>query len=329
MSLSAHETDACLKTNAEMLRFAQHDKNFSMTTIKGRFCAPVSVTAPVCLLLVCLLSLAAAAQTLPPGLNTAIDRWKSAVAAGDNAALQSLYSTNPPAAIVSSDGKERFPVSAESDFWGEARKTGIQQPAVNVIESQNQNGLTVIKLEFAFRTSTPAGPRQRYVMEQQGWQQQGQDWRIVVSTHTPVVKMRPVGKLNSHLYEKDANAKSEIAEALAKATRSHKRVLLDFGGNWCYDCHVLDAAFHQPDVAPLLNSNFVVVHVDVGEMDRNLDIAKQYKVDISKGVPALAVLASDGKLLYSDQHGEFEKARSMDPDDVIAFLKKWKPAGAR
>src|SRR5581483_10428935 len=112
----------------------------------------------------------------------------------------------------------------------------------------------------------------------------GQDWRIVVSTHTPVVKMRPVGKLNPHLYEKDANAKAEITQALTKAARSHKRVLLDFGGNWCYDCHVLDAAFHQADVAPLLNSNFVVVHVDIGEMNRNLDLTKQYKVDISKGV---------------------------------------------
>ena len=50
---------------------------------------------------------------------------------------------------------------------------------------------------------------------------------------------------------------------------------------------------------------------------------------VNKGVPALAVLAPDGNLLYSQQHGEFESARNMDPDDLIAFLKKWKPAPAR
>jgi len=276
---------------------------------------------------VCLaLSFTCSAQTLPTGLNAAIDRWRLAIATDDKAALQSLYSANPPAAVLSNDGKQQFPVSAEIDFWADVRKSGMQHSSVSISGGDNKNGLTVVNLVVAFRTSTPAGPRARYVMEQQGWQQQGQDWRIVVSTHTPVVKMRPVGKLNPHLYEKDANAKSEITAALSKASHSHKRVLLDFGGNWCYDCHVLDAAFHQPDVAPLLNSNFVVVHVDIGEMNRNLDIAKQYKVDISKGVPALAVLASDGKLLYSDQHGEFEKARSMDPDDLLAFLKKWRPA---
>ena len=275
------------------------------------------------------LSLACAAQSLPAGLLAAIDHWKSAIATGDKAALQSLYSINPPAVVLSSDGKQQLPLSAETDFWAATRKSGMQQPTVTVMNSDNKNGLMAVSLEIAFRTSTPAGLRQRYVVEQQGWQQQSQGWRIAVSTHTPVVKMRPVGKLNPHLYEKDANARAEISQAIYKAAHAHKRVLLDFGGNWCYDCHVLDAAFHQPDVAPLLDSYFVLVHVDIGEMNRNLDIAKQYKVDISKGVPALAVLASDGKLLYSDQHGEFEKARSMDPDDLVAFLKKWKAGASR
>ena len=35
---------------------------------------------------------------------------------------------------------------------------------------------------------------------------------------------------------------------------------------------------------------------------------------------------SNGKLLYSQQGGEFEKARSLAPEDVLAFLNKWKPA---
>ena len=73
--------------------------------------------------------------------------------------------------------------------------------------------------------------------------------------------------------------------------RTHKRVILDFGGNWCYDCHVLEAAFHQADVSPLVAGNFVVVHVDIGQMDKNLDVAQKYQVPIDKGVPALAVLA--------------------------------------
>jgi hypothetical protein len=66
-----------------------------------------------------------------------------------------------------------------------------------------------------------------------------------------------------------------------------------------------------------------VVHVDIGEGKLNPDLVSEYQIPLKKGVPALAVLDSDGKLLYT-AHGEFEAARSMDPDDIAAFLNKWK-----
>ena len=127
------------------------------------------------------------------------------------------------------------------------------------------------------------------------------------------------------IYPANVDAKAEIAEALANAAKTHRRVILVFGGNWCYDCHVLDEAFHSPEIAPTLNKNFVMVHVDVGKFDKNLDIADKYEVPLKNGVPASAVIESDGKLLFSQRHGEFEAARSMATDDVLAFLNKWKP----
>jgi len=99
-----------------------------------------------------------------------------------------------------------------------------------------------------------------------------------------------------------------------------------FGGNWCYDCHVLDNAFHQPDVAPLFEKNFYLIHVDIGtDGKKNRDLAAKYDTVLDKGVPALAILDTDGKVLMGQQNGEWESARSMDPDDIITFLNKWKP----
>lgn len=134
------------------------------------------------------------------------------------------------------------------------------------------------------------------------------------------------GRPNPQLYRENANANDEINHALVTAVKEHKRVLLDFGGNWCWDCHVLEKAFHQPRIAPLLNDNFVVVHVDVGRYDKNLDLAKRYRVDLEKGVPSLAVLSARGAVLYST--GEFERARVLSEEDVIAFLEKWRPPAA-
>src|SRR5215469_16543826 len=122
---------------------------------------------------------------------------------------------------------------------------------------------------------------------------------ISASAQWKKTPLQPPAQPNPHLYSETANAAADINHALATATQQHKRVLLDFGGNWCLDCHVLENAFHQPRIAPLLNDNFVLVHVNVGRYDKNLDLAKRYKVNLEKGVPSLAVLNARGDVLYS------------------------------
>jgi thiol:disulfide interchange protein len=128
---------------------------------------------------------------------------------------------------------------------------------------------------------------------------------------------------NPQLYPANANARHEISQAIAAGAKSHKRILLIFGGNWCIDCHILEKAFHQPRIEPLLNNNFVVAHVDVGEYTKNLDVAAKYHIDLKKGVPAIAVLNGNGGFLYSTS--QFEKARVLSEDDVVQFLDRWKP----
>jgi thiol:disulfide interchange protein len=134
----------------------------------------------------------------------------------------------------------------------------------------------------------------------------------------------PIPFVKKHLYSETANPKSDIAAALKQARAANKRVILDFGGDWCGDCQVLDIYMHQSPNAELLAQHFIVVHVDIGHMDHNVDVAKKYNVPIEKGVPALAVLDSHGKLLFSQENKEFENMRNMKPEDVTDFLNKWK-----
>lgn len=125
------------------------------------------------------------------------------------------------------------------------------------------------------------------------------------------------------LYPPGADAKKEIEEALSAATTEKKRVLLVFGANWCYDCHVLDQALHKDEAGKIVSEHFLLVHVDIGEGEKNVDLVKLYKVPLDRGVPAVAILDSDGRLLYSSGQGEFEAARRMMKKDLVAFLKKW------
>jgi thioredoxin 1 len=128
------------------------------------------------------------------------------------------------------------------------------------------------------------------------------------------------------IYPEPAQAKNDLSAALAAAAVTHKRVIVDFGGNWCTDCHVLDAYFHDPANAPLLEAGFILVHVNVGRLDENLDIAKHYGVPLRKGVPALAILGERGEVLYSQRRGEFEGMRGMQSSAVTEFLQRWTPA---
>jgi len=130
-------------------------------------------------------------------------------------------------------------------------------------------------------------------------------------------------KPDPHLYSDSADPATDISVAIARATREHKRILLDFGGNWCGDCQVLDIYYHQSPNAELLAKYFILVHISIGDstLNKNRNIAQKYKVPIAKGVPALAVLDSHGRLLYSEHEKEFEHT---SPSEVTAFLNRWK-----
>ena len=129
------------------------------------------------------------------------------------------------------------------------------------------------------------------------------------------------------VFPSPSSARADIDAALAQAASSHKRVLVQFGANWCSDCKALDQNFHKPENAALLSSHFVLVHVNVGDhgIDHNLDLAQSYGIPLNKGVPALAVLDGDGRVVFSQKNGEFEAMHRMDPRSVNEFLARWKP----
>jgi thiol-disulfide isomerase/thioredoxin len=127
--------------------------------------------------------------------------------------------------------------------------------------------------------------------------------------------------VNKDLYSEAADPAADIAAARLVARREHKRILLDFGGNWCGDCQLLDYYYHQSPNAELLAKYYIVVHIDIGHMDHNVAIARKYRVPITKGVPALAVLDAQGDLLYAEHEKEFEHT---SVESVTLFLRRWK-----
>jgi protein disulfide-isomerase len=122
-------------------------------------------------------------------------------------------------------------------------------------------------------------------------------------------------------YDESADARAEIARAQA-AAGGDRRVLVVFGANWCGDCRALDLAMKQGRLKQLIESKFVVVKVDVGRFDRNVDIAQRYGVPLKKGIPTVAVLGAGGAAAFASSGGELASARSMGEDELLRFFDR-------
>ena len=130
------------------------------------------------------------------------------------------------------------------------------------------------------------------------------------------------GPGRKQIYSETADPKAAIAAGLQQAKREHKRVIIDFGGDWCGDCQVLDIYFHQSPNQEIVDKHFIEVKVNIGREDANLDIAHKYGVPVH-GVPALAVINGYGKVIVA-QDNEFSDMRYMQSSSLTAFLNKWK-----
>ena len=123
-------------------------------------------------------------------------------------------------------------------------------------------------------------------------------------------------------YDENANAEEQISDALETAKLKNRYVLLQMGGNWCPDCRTLGEYFARPDIKEWLDERVVLVSVDVGEWDRNLDIVEEYENPISEGIPALVLLNSNNEVMFATLAGELASARSMSKNDLIDWLNK-------
>jgi len=143
----------------------------------------------------------------------------------------------------------------------------------------------------------------------------------LLASATLVVSLSGAARAAELPYDEHANASEQVRQALLAAQAAHKSVLLVFGANWCPDCRVLDSALHAKG-ATSISDQFVVVKVDVGNFDKNLELAKRYEVPLRKGIPAAALLSGEDRLLYVTKAGELANAHRMGEPAIVDFFTR-------
>jgi hypothetical protein len=139
----------------------------------------------------------------------------------------------------------------------------------------------------------------------------------------PAVVQRPAPP---PLYNPAADASAQIAAALKSAKEDGIRVLLNWGANEDDQSKAFATARRHRDLSRFFADEYKSVNVDVGRLDKNLDIAKTYGVTVAAGeLPALAVLDADGNVLARTSARAFRSEAdpaAFDPAKIAAFLTK-------
>lgn len=128
-------------------------------------------------------------------------------------------------------------------------------------------------------------------------------------------------------YDEAASADAVVNGALAKAREEHKLAFIDLGGNWCGDCRVLAALMDEPDFKEFLDAHYVVVTVDVGRFNKNLQIPGRWNATAEMkngGVPAILIVdPKTNKLVDAGHTAALEDARHMDPQGIMNWFAQW------
>jgi thiol-disulfide isomerase/thioredoxin/glutaredoxin len=144
------------------------------------------------------------------------------------------------------------------------------------------------------------------------------------SADEPKPEAKKPDKPEVKIYDETADAKSLVATALTAAKRENRRVLIQWGGNWCSWCVLLHDKFKAHKVLSMtLRYEYDVVYVD----SKNKELMEHYKADPKKGVPYLTVLDADGKVLANEETEQFETKidgkNGHDAEKLQAFLVKY------
>jgi uncharacterized protein YyaL (SSP411 family) len=124
-------------------------------------------------------------------------------------------------------------------------------------------------------------------------------------------------------------AASIVASAESKAGKSKKNVLLLFHASWCSWCHKLDDFLKRPDIEPIMDANYVTIHVVVQESEDKKDLDNPGGDALleklggkDQGIPYYAVLSPTNKTLAVSTNEKGENIGYPGSKNEIALFMK-------
>ena len=126
------------------------------------------------------------------------------------------------------------------------------------------------------------------------------------------------------VYDEGADAMGQIKEAVDLAQQTDRYVMCQVGGNWCPWC-LRFAEFATTDsvIAPLMESNYVYIHVNYSKGNKNLEAMRFLGNPGRFGYPVFVVLNQDGQPIHIQESESLEEGKGYSRKRVEKFLRLW------
>lgn len=121
----------------------------------------------------------------------------------------------------------------------------------------------------------------------------------------------------------DKNASKAVDEAIIKAAAEDKKALIVMGANWCHDSRALATHFETSQFKNLLGENYVLEYIDVGQKNKNQDIARRFGLDGTKGTPTVLIIDGTGQILNLETAPTWRNAASRKDVDIYDYFQSY------
>lgn len=121
------------------------------------------------------------------------------------------------------------------------------------------------------------------------------------------------------------DAQFAVDEAIAQSAASGKHAIIVMGADWCHDSRALAGWFETPRFETMLQENFVVQYIDVGQKNRNIDVAQRFGLENIVGTPTIIVTNRQGEVLNLESAPTWRNAASRTEDSIFDYFSELAP----
>lgn len=140
-------------------------------------------------------------------------------------------------------------------------------------------------------------------------------------SQTEPVKVDAHSENEPRPYNPNVDAALDLEVTLATAKANNKLAIIAMGANWCHDSRGFASQFEKERFqSELLREHFELLYIDVGEKNRNIDIAQNFGVEDIVGTPTVFVVDGDGNVLNLDTAPTWRNAASRSEDEIFNYF---------